>query len=124
MADLGNPNVFTLFKGRYDLTPVASLGTWDKTTVMLTSTNEVQILGDLTLDQAYTEGTVVAVLPEEVRPSKTVAFPVIYQTGQTNYGLMELGIRPNGEMVLGRRAAAGTVIRVNGCQFNISDRWY
>ena len=48
MPDLGNPNFFTTFKGRYKVTPAEGV-TVDNDIVMLTSNNIVCICGDFEL---------------------------------------------------------------------------
>lgn len=65
-ADKGNPNFFTLFKGRYNAVLSGTSST--SNVIMLTSTNVVQFLGDCTADD---EGN-LWVLPEECRPSSPV----------------------------------------------------
>ena len=118
-ADRGNPNVYTTFKGRYLLTPVLPF-TADTNIVMLSSTNDVQPIGDWELKN-YTANTVFATLPKECYPMKEVKIPVI--TEYANAPIMTiLTISADGKMSLASNANGK--LWLSGINFNISDRWY
>ena len=70
MPDLGNPNFFTTFKGRYALATAEGVET-DNSTVMLTSNNVVCLCGDFAME-GYAIGDVFATLPPECSPGKPV----------------------------------------------------
>lgn len=119
----GNPNFFTTFKGKYSLTP-SSEGVWDTPVVMLSCTNDVQIIGDAHFANGYTAGTACAVLPEECRPGKGVGIPVSYHSG-TAYGITTMVVVPTtGEVSFQDTFAEDVMFFVSGINFNISDNWY
>lgn len=121
MVDTGNPNVFTTFKGRYLL--VAAPGhVVDTDVVMLSCTNDVQILGDFTLTD-YVAESVIFTLPEECRPGKYVAIPVVLQDS-VRYSTDILLVGPNGEGSLMLDHDGVRFLMLSGVNFNISDRWY
>lgn len=70
-ADLGNPNVFKTFLGRFE----ADLPDGGKTPVMLTAMNEVCLMQDLTADS---EGLLMT-LPEQCRPKNPVRFACVVE---------------------------------------------
>lgn len=114
--DTGNPNVYTTFKGRYELVPAAGQSV-DTNVVMLSCTNDVQPLGDWTLVD-YVGGTTFATLPAECRPGKEVMAPVVVD------GTIEvMTVQTNGDMALVASHDMG-VLYLSGINFNISDRWY
>jgi hypothetical protein len=115
----GNPNFWTTFKGRYTLVPAAS-ATFDKDVVMLSCTNDVQIIGDCDL-AAYTAGSAVATLPVECRPEKVVKVPVVVNDGTDRVVVMTVNI--DGTMTLPFNYSAATLF-LSGFNFNISDNWY
>ena len=79
-ADKGNPNFFTLFKGKYNAVLSGTSST--SNVIMLTSTNVVQFLGDCTADD---EGN-LWVLPEECRPSSPVRLVCPIEPGGDTQG--------------------------------------
>ena len=112
--DLGDSNVFTTFQGKYHLIDNTQSVTTD--VVMLTCVNDVQILGDFYL-QNYTDNNVIAVLPEECRPSTVIDFPAVF-----NSSIVVLEINPAGEI---RMMANGSgTLFTSAINFNISERWY
>jgi hypothetical protein len=124
--DKGNPNFFKTFKGRYELTVAPSGAEVDNVTVMLSSVNDVQVIGDFTLTD-YTAKTVFATLPEECRPDKTVRIPVVIgsTTDITVANMIDiLTVEPNGEMSLWLDHDGTNKLYMSGINFNISDRWY
>lgn len=118
--DTGNPNVFTTFKGRYLLDD--SYGyTVDNPYVMLSCTNDVQLLGDWVL-QDYLPDVAFALLPSECRPAKTVKVPVAVET-QDDVKMEILTIDPDGSMSLPIDVSYAMVY-LSGVSFHISLRWY
>lgn len=118
-ADKGNPNVFTTFKGRYEL--VAAEGqTVDTSVVMLSCTNDVQTIGDWTLTN-YSAGEWFAMLPIECCPGKLVKIPVVVNDGSDRMVVMT--VNADGTMTLPFDYAAATLF-LSGINFNISDNWY
>lgn len=116
MPDFGNPNFFTTFKGRYLL--IAAPGqSVDTDVVMLTSTNDVQLLGDWTILD-YQASTPFGTLPEECRPKKVVKIPVVVDNV-----IDILSIQTNGEMALANSHDDG-ILYLSGINFNISGNWY
>lgn len=124
--DKGNPNFFKTFKGRYELSVAPSGVAVDNSTVMLSSVNDVQVIGDFELT-GYSAKTAFATLPEECRPSKTVRVPVC--VGDTDdivaTNMIDvLSVEPNGEMSLWLDHSGTVKLYTSGTTFNISDRWY
>lgn len=70
-ADLGNPNFFKTFLGRFE----AALPDGGKTPVMLTAMNEVCMMQDLTADA---DGLLMT-LPEQCRPKNPVRFSCVVE---------------------------------------------
>lgn len=68
-ADLGNPNFFKTFLGRFE----AALPDGGKTPVMLTAMNEVCLMQDLTADS----NGLIMTLPEQCRPKNPVRFACV-----------------------------------------------
>lgn len=116
MADLGNPNFFTTFKGRYLLVPAPAQSV-DTDVVMLTSANDVQPIGDWTILD-YQASETFGTLPNECRPKKEVKIPVVIDTA-----IDILSIQTNGDMSLANSHDAG-ILYLSGINFNISDNWY
>ena len=91
----------------------ASSATFDKDVVMLSCTNDVQIIGDCDL-----AGT----LPEECRPGKVVKVPVVANDG-TEDRIAVLTVNLDGTITLPFDYETGHVY-FSGMNFNISDNWY
>lgn len=128
MADIGNPNVFTIYKGRYQLTPTQA--TFASTNVMLTIQNMVQFLCDATI---WTRED-VCTLPEQCRPKNMVVLPVCGSTNLNNVVVTTLTINPNGNVVFKQlpkeKVNENTdieqiiTLHLNGLSFSIGDNWY
>lgn len=116
----GNPNFFTTFKGKHELAPSAGT-TPSSMIVMVTCTNDVQVLGDFTLT-GYTAGSAFATLPAECRPGGIVKFPVVVSTEQAQTCVV-MSVGADGAMFLQDSYDSATV-HMSGVSFNISDRWY
>lgn len=109
MAETGNPNVYTIYRGKYSITAPDGLTHY----CMLSNTNDVIFCGDYTSDS----NGLVCTLPSELRPESELVFPVC--TGNT--GIVDailIGI--NGEIT----STANTLIRLKGFTFNISCNYY
>lgn len=114
--------MFKTFKGRYELTP-STEEVWDTNTVMLSCTNDVQIIGDAHFADGYTAGTACAVLPPEVRPAKGMGIPVSYHSD--TYGTTTMVVVPStGEVSFQDTFDRDVIFFVSGINFNISDNWY
>lgn len=113
--DLGNPNVFYIFQGKYELV-LEPKCTMDNSSVMLTKMCTVEFMGDATLTE-YSGGT-FATLPDDCCPSSDIAIPVIANDMHT-----VLYITSDGKLSI-----AGTensyIVHLNGICFNNCDRWY
>lgn len=117
--DTGNPNFFTTFKGKYQCVE-GTATIMNTTVVMLSCTNDVQILGDAALTN-YTANDEVLVLPTECRPDRVVKIPVIVNDGTDR--VVPLTIDTNGNCSLPYSYASADVY-LSGVNFNVSDRWY
>lgn len=113
----GNPNVFTTFKGRGILAPLAP-ATVDNPIVMLSCVNDVQFCGNFTL-AGYKAGDVIATLPEGFRPTKTIAIPVV-----ANYNVDVLYIDEAGTLKLATGFTETAPVYTAGLSFNISANFY
>lgn len=71
-ADLGNPNFFKTFLGRFE----ADLPDGGKVPVMLTAMNEVCMMRDLTADS----NGLLMTLPEQCRPKNPVRFACVVES--------------------------------------------
>ena len=121
MAQTGNPNVYTIFAGKYNV----SLGkdvTMENTSVMLTQTNEVIFMGNCEV-AAYTEGALILDLPEQCHPPMAFTIPVYHEDGAGVYGIVPLEINPNGDISCPVALADGTLY-TGGRSFNIGGNWY
>ena len=116
----GNPNFWTTFKGRYTLIPEET-ATFDKDVVMLSCTNDVQIIGDCDL-AGYTAGSAIATLPEECKPGKVVKVTVVANDGAEDR-VAVLTVNLDGTITLPFDYESGHVY-FSGMNFNISDNWY
>lgn len=121
MAQTGNPNVYTIYAGKYNV----SLGdgvTMENTSVMLTQTNEVIFMGNCEV-VAYTEGEPILELPEQCYPPLTFTIPVYHKDGAGVYEMVPLEIYPNGDISCPVALTDGKLY-TGGRSFNISGKWY
>ena len=121
MAQTGNPNVYTIFAGKYDV----SLGegvTMGNTSVMLTQTNEVIFMGNCEV-AAYTEGELILDLPEQCYPPMMFTIPVYHKGHDGLYGIVPLEIHPNGHVSCPVALTDGALY-TGGRSFNIGGKWY
>lgn len=140
-VDAGNPNVFTVFKGKYDLTPAAGVS-FDSVATMKTCVNNVQFMGDAVIEK-YVEGDVFATLHEECKPDHEVKCPIVWETSATppdiqlvtfladgsmvvagdSEGVGILTINEEGKMMFSKSAEKLT-LHTRGVLFNVSNVWY
>lgn len=109
MPETGNPNVYTIYRGKYSITAPDGLTHY----CMLGNTNEVIFMGDYTSDS----NGIVCTLPTELRPESELVFPVCTGTTGT-LDIMKIDV--NGEIT----SSANTLIRLKGFTFNISCNYY
>jgi hypothetical protein len=113
-VERGNPNVFTVFKGRFEC-EVDPEATTTNATIMLTCVNDVQFLGNFTPGASGLLGT----LPAGCRPPATVFIPcIVGSVGAMANGI--LIVEPDGTMV----CEASKTVYLQGVSFNISSCWY
>ena len=112
IPDKGNPNVFTTFKGRYDVT-LASGASSTNSKVMLTCVNVVQFMGNYTAD----ENGLIGTLPEGCRPLTPIYVPC-YCT--TESSMQSVKVAATGEIT----GKPGYLYNLAGCMFNISGNYY
>ena len=74
-ADLGNPNFFKTFLGRFE----AELPDGGRTPVMLTAMNELCLMQDLTADSTG----LIMTLPEKCRPKNPVRFACVVEKSES-----------------------------------------
>lgn len=110
--DKGNPNVFTVFKGRYEVT-LADGATSSNAKVMLTCVNAVQFMGNYTANESGLIGT----LPDGCRPLTTVYVPCY---SSTNNSMQSVTVAATG-VISGK---SGYLYNLAGCMFNISGNYY
>lgn len=120
MPETGNKNVFTTFKGKYELTMFTNQTT-DNTAIMLSCTNDVQFLGNVVLS-GYLLGDPFATVAEECRPNKAVIIPVVLST-ETETTVITMQCDIYGQLSLDIDVDSG-VLHLNGVSFHISDCWY
>lgn len=110
--DKGNPNVFTVFRGRYALT-MAEGASGGNENVMLTCVNDVQFMATYT---ANASGELFT-LPEACRPS-TAVYVACYSA--TTDAVEFVRVLPTGAV----SGKAGYAYSLSGCSFNISGNYY
>lgn len=109
MADVGNPNFFKLFKGKYFATD--TLG--NQFPVMLTATNDIIFMNNFTSDA----NKLLCTIPPEIRPLNTITICAWCSGVGVNY----IDIRADGQV---RAQTASKLYYMNGLTVNISDRYY
>ena len=114
-----NVKAITIFKGKYQCVEGTST-IMNTINVMLTSTNDVQIMGDANLTN-YTANDNVLTLPTECRPDRIVKIPVIVNDGTDR--VVPFTIDTNGNCTLPYSYTSADVY-LSGVNFNVSDRWY
>lgn len=121
MAQTGNPSVYTIFAGKFEL----GLGegvTMENASMMLTNTNEAIFMGNCEVT-AYTEGELILDLPEQCCPPMMFTIPVYHKDKGGLYGIVPLEIYPNGDVSCPVALTDGTLY-TGGRSFNIGGKWY
>ena len=121
MSDVGDKNVFTLYKGKYEATPGEGV-TMENTAVMLTQMNEVAFMGNCNV-RNYVEDETILDLPEECCPPLMFTIPVYHQDNSGLHSIVPLNIYPNGDVACPVALADGTLY-TGGRSFNIGGKWY
>lgn len=121
MAQTGNPNVYTIYAGKYTVS-LGKNATMENTTVMLTQTNEVIIMGNCEV-AAYAEGALILDLPEQCCPPMMFTIPVYHEDATGAYEIVPLEIHPNGEISCPVALTDGALY-TGGRSFNIGGKWY
>ena len=121
MPDLGNPNFFTTFKGRYALTPAEGV-TVDNPTVMLTSNNVVCLCGDFAME-GYAIGGVFATLPPECSPDKPVYVAMAANVGSVVPCVVEVSADGGMRVVHPSEGSVGALYASSAC-FSINESIY
>ena len=119
--DSGNPNVFTLYKGKYEMDFVEGVSSSDDPTVMLTANDIVCLLRDIEL-QTYTAGSRIATMPDACRPAADVILPVAVSVGE-NRTVELLTVEDDGMMSLAKDVQ-GAIVEVAGLTYNIGAKFY
>ena len=119
--DTGNPNVFTLYKGKYEMDFVEGVSSSDDPSVMLTSNDIVCFLRDIEL-QTYTAGSRIATMPDACRPAADVILPVAVSVGE-NRTIELLTVEDDGMMSLAKDVQ-GAIVEVAGLTYNIGAKFY
>lgn len=114
MADLGNPNFFKIFQGKGKVA-LNSGATSTNAGIMLTTTNELQFLGDY---EVGVDG-VLGVLPEGYRPDAEMIVPVVAVERSVSRVTM-LHVMDDGTLV----SDPNSSIKTNGIVVNLSGNWY
>lgn len=109
-GDTGNPNVFTTFKGRYQVT-VADGASYDSTAVMLSCVNDVIFMGNASSNQ---DGLIMT-LPPDCTPNENVTVPC-----GSGDGVLLLTVGADGSI----SGQPNTMYHSNGISFNISGNFY
>lgn len=110
MAETGNPNVRTNFKGKYSITAPDGLDH----VCMLTNTNDVVFCDNYTSDSTG----LICTLPPELRPNNTLKFPIIVNTAAR-----VMIINTDGTLKT-TTTYAGLLHYLEGFSFNISGNYY
>lgn len=121
MAQTGNPNVYTIYAGKFEL----GLGegvTMENADMMLTQTNEAIFMGNCEV-VAYTEGAPILDLPEQCCPPMMFMIPVYHKDGAGVYEIIPLEIYPNGDVSCPAALTDGTLY-TGGRSFNIGGKWF
>lgn len=112
MPETGNPNVYTIFKGKYALTLEDGVSSTNNV-LMLTMVDVVQFLGDYTTGASGVVGTV----PEECRPVAETYVPCYdATTGAVSF----VRVMKDGT-VMGNPTSE---LKLRGCNYNISGNHY
>ena len=121
MVQTGNPNVYTIYAGKFEL----GLGegvTMENASMMLTNANEAIFMGNCKV-VAYTEGEPILELPEQCYPPLMFTIPVYHKDGAGVCKIVPLEIYPNGDVSCPVALTDGALY-TGGRSFNIGGNWY
>ena len=112
MLETGNPNVYTVFKGKYEVTLEDGATSTNKV-LMLTTANVVQFLGD------YVTGTsgVLGSVPEACRPLAETYVPCYDAMAEA---VSFVTVMEDGTL-MGNPSSS---LKLRGCNYNISGNHY
>lgn len=88
--------------------------------ILLTLTNDVQILGNITLNQAVEANDILAILPEFAWPAEEIRFTSLDGDGD----VVNIGIEPNGNLIILNALHKDAIICCNGLTYNIASRYF
>ena len=108
MAELGNPNFFKTFKGKYQVPDANNTNH----TVMLSCTNDVIFLDNYTANS----NRLLCTLPTDLRPNANIIIYCRYNSGN-GY----ITINSNGQV---QASTASREFYMRGLSFNISSNFY
>lgn len=120
-VDAGNPNVFKLYRGMYEMNMVDGVTSSDDARVMLTILNEVKFLDDVEF-QTYTAGERFATMADQCRPVKDAKVPVALTVGERET-IELMTVRSDGMMSLGTDVAGG-VLNLSSATYSIASKFY
>lgn len=120
-VDAGNPNVFKLYRGMYEMNMVDGVTSSEDARVMLTILNEVKFLADVEF-QAYTAGERFATMDDRCRPVADVKVPVGLTVG-VDESVVLMTVSPDGMMSLGTDVTGG-VLNLSGATYSITSKFY
>lgn len=110
MAETGNPNVRTNFKGKYSVTSPDG----NDHVCMLTVTNDVVFCDNYVSNSSG----LIMTLPEDLRPNTTMKVPIVVNTSTR-----VITINTNGQ-VKSSTSYSGQTHYFNGLSFNLSGNIY
>lgn len=110
MPETGNPNVYTIYKGKYQITAPDG----ETHYCMLTATNEVIFCDNY---KSNSSG-LICTLPTELRPSETFKFPIV-----VNSTTRVVTFNTDGR-ITSSSSYSGQTHYFNGFSFNLSGNIY
>lgn len=109
MAETGNPNVYTIYRGKYPITAPDGLTHY----CMLTNVNDVVFCGNYTADA----NGLVCTLPNGIRPESTIHFPAYNEDD----AMVHMEVSPQGTVTCD---TPSKLVYLRGLSFNISCNYY
>lgn len=124
MADKGNPNFATNFKGRYVVAPREGVQL-SNPVIMLTITNDAQILGSFKAESFKARQTFLAEpLPEILRPAVDIHIPCVFQDSSGEWETIAVTVCADGNMFTQQNLTLPTTIFTAGVVYNTSNKYY
>lgn len=124
MADTGNPNFATNFKGRYVISPREGVELTNPV-IMLTIANDAQVLGSFTADSfAARESVLSEPLPEILRPAVDIHIPCVFQDSLGEWETVALTVSADGGIFTQQNLPLKTTLFTAGLVYNTSNRYY